>query len=156
MHEPAKRMRGDDFLSDRDRGAVDRHIVDAEGRALMRQAAARKQVQRGGGASHSGWARLVVTSLSPACQRRVNAGIEKSALLAASSAGFPSWTRCRIVIVALLASARHLRISGLLCNAAGTRSPNSAIMRRRSWWRRNAAISRAERLMPPRAPGTGS
>src|SRR5438067_5548198 len=67
--------------------------------------------RRGGGASHSGWARLVVTSFSPACQRRVNAGIEKSALLAASSAGLPSCTRCRMVIVALLASARHLRRS---------------------------------------------
>ena len=59
-------------------------------------------------------------------------------------------------LVASLASARHFRISASLRSPAGRRSPNSAIVRRRSWLRRSAAISRAERLTPPRGPGTGS
>src|SRR5580704_17417708 len=64
--------------------------------------------RRGGGANHSGWVRLVPTSLSPACQRRISAADEKSAILPESSASAPSWTSRRIVIVAPLPSARHL------------------------------------------------
>ena len=45
---------------------------------------------RGGGASQRGWARLVATSLSPACHRRATASGEKSAIFAARSAMSPS------------------------------------------------------------------
>ena len=46
--------------------------------------------RRGGGASHSGWARLVATSFSPARQRPSTVGVEKSAILPERPSALPS------------------------------------------------------------------
>jgi len=94
--------------------------------------------RRGGGASHKGCARLVATSLSPACQRRNTEPGAKSATLPASPSVFHLMHRCRIVIVASLASARHFLTSVSPRSPGGTRSPKRAIIRRRSWLRRKA------------------